>query len=108
VIGYQSLTDQGSGREFTVYSSFEFHSKAASRKASGSAPGQRSIISNSLEVRRRWIEEAGGRGRVPSAIQIKRPSGGESSEVIMLAQDDFSPGLWTMLNEIGSALLRSK
>jgi hypothetical protein len=51
------------------------------------------FVSNSLELRKTWIRQFGGKGTIPSEVRKQRPSqGGE--EVLLIGADTLSPQLW--------------
>jgi len=87
-LGYQILQKKGTGKKTRVYSSFEF----ASLKRLPTA--QRPVLlSNSLGVRKIWIEDCGGSGTLPSPVLPKKQSDSDMP-VLMIASDMFSPSLW--------------
>lgn len=103
VLGYQSLELMESNDKFRVMSSFEFgvsEVKAGRNKSKkGANVEARTVISNSLAVRRQWIENFGGEGTLPSPVRSskKGTSTGkvvEEDEVHLFAQDYVSPTFW--------------
>jgi hypothetical protein len=92
-VGYQSLDEHGKPGETRVMSPFEFGlqtSRAGKKAPHGS---ERILISNSLSVRRHWIETFGGRGIIPSSMR-KAPGKGREEPVFLVGQDALSPRLW--------------
>jgi DNA-binding transcriptional LysR family regulator len=87
-IGYQSLDSVDKESPYQVFSSFEFNQR---RKK----PAPHTLVSNSLAVRRLWIEQFGGHGWLPSELAEKPRRGGE--EVFLLAGDWIDTGLWESL-----------
>jgi len=92
-LGFQSLEEAGRAGETRVMSPYEFAQSTHGRKKRPEEP-ERMLISNSLSVRRHWIETFGGRGVIPSPMR-KSPSGrGKDAAVYLVAQDAISPRLW--------------
>lgn len=71
-----------------VYSVFEDHQKKNKRKSQAMT-----FVSNSLQVRRNWIEQYGGSGQFPSAELSSR---GEI-EVFLLALPSLPENVWELL-----------
>ncbi|MFA6236309.1 MAG: LysR family transcriptional regulator [Bacteriovorax sp.] len=94
VLGYQALKihDDKSGQ--LVMSPFELQSKFFEINAK---MNKRVLISNSLELRKRWLLSRGGKGTIPSSIRTKKSSI-EGIPVTLLAQDTFHPELWKELS----------
>jgi len=89
-LGYQSLEEAGRPGETRVMSPFEISLK---KKTRGSET-ERTLISNSLSVRRHWIESFGGRGVIPSPMRKTPSARGKDAPVYLVAQDSLSPRLW--------------
>jgi hypothetical protein len=64
------------------------------RKGARPRETERILISNSLSVRRHWIETFGGRGVIPSPMRKSQSGRGRDAAVYLVAQDAFSPRLW--------------
>jgi len=105
LLGYQSLELVESNENIRVMSSFEFGvseiKTARQNKAKKGAEAQpKTIFSNSLAVRRQWMESCGGVGTLPSAVRAaKKPAATshkvvEEDEVYLYAQDNLSAALW--------------
>jgi len=96
LLGYQSIDEFGSEAGFHVMSSFEYATQIAGHKRRSS---EKVLISNSLNVREKWIRNFGGRGTIPSTIQKRsRPRQGEVP-VLLLAPDHLPKRLWTLAME---------
>lgn len=87
-IGYQSLESVDTDSPYQVFSSFEFNQR---RKK----PAPHTLVSNSLAVRKLWMEQFGGHGWLPSELSDKPRRGGE--EVMLLAGEWVDSGLWEAL-----------
>lgn len=87
-IGYQTLDIVDMDSPFWVFSSFEF---AQRRKK----PEPNTLVSNSLAVRRLWINEFGGHGWLPSEVTDKPKRNAE--EVLLLGGDWIEEQLWQSL-----------
>lgn len=84
-VGYQTLDAVTAGSEFSVFSSFEF---AQWRKK---APPH-ALVSNSLAVRRQWIEKFGGKGWLPSEITARPRK--DADEVLLLGGEWVEAKIW--------------
>jgi hypothetical protein len=104
-LGYQSLELVESSEKFRVMSSFEFgvsEVKGArqSKSKKGEEQGPKTIISNSLAVRRQWMESCGGIGTLPSPVRSSKKAAATSNKVVeeddvyLYAQDYLSSALW--------------
>jgi hypothetical protein len=89
VIGFQSLNMVESNSKYTVFSSYEFHIRHRQK-----APGKESktLVSNSLFVRKLWLEQNGGVGSMPSALFDKPRKGAD--EVLLIGGDWLDPHVW--------------
>jgi DNA-binding transcriptional LysR family regulator len=105
LLGYQSLELVESDENVRVMSSFEFGvseiKTSRQNKAKKGAEAQpKTIFSNSLAVRRQWMESCGGVGTLPSSVRAaKKPAATlhkvvEEDEVYLYAQDNLSAALW--------------
>lgn len=92
VLGYQVLEKIQKSEVPLVMSSFEYATQRA--KQNNEKP---ILISNSLMVRKMWLEQIGGQGIVPSAVLKQRPSRDSVESVFMLANDNFNQALWEKL-----------
>ena len=99
LLGYQSLEKSGSGSGPKVFSPFDYanhvnkgHARRATHK------DQPVLLSNSLAVRKLWIEDYGGQGTVPSSAR-KNSSGSEDVPILMIASDLFNPSLWQKIEQ---------
>lgn len=55
------------------------------------------LVSNSLAIRKTYIEHFGGRGQVPSHIMTHRPGTSTEQPVQLIGSDMIAPGLWEKL-----------
>lgn len=97
-LGFQAVQKTGSGKGPRVYSQFDYASESTQassgrRAQSHVAKDHPVLLSNSLAVRKLWIEEHGGQGLVPSEVR-KRKTADDDVPVIMIASDLFNPSLW--------------
>lgn len=90
--GYQSLDWTKSNSRFKVQSSYEF---GRAKRKPKEAPAK-TLVSNSLLTRRLWLQEIGGIGLIPSALQTKGAKGME--EVLLLGIDALDPKVWAALD----------
>lgn len=93
-LGYQSLDRIESSGPFELFSSYEFNKRARLNKKKG--PQEKSyLVSNSLFVRRTWLENFGGTGTLPSDLTDKNKKG--LDEVLLIGGDWLEPRLWKIL-----------
>jgi DNA-binding transcriptional LysR family regulator len=102
-LGYQSIERVGSGEGPRVFSPFDYasqvsqsHSKRTNDKKNvdNNHPSlSRALVSNSLAVRKLWIEEHGGQGVVPSPV-CQRKTSDNDLPVVLIASDLFNTSLW--------------
>jgi hypothetical protein len=104
-LGYQSLELVENSDKFRVMSSFEFgvsevKNARHNKSKKGEQQGPKTIISNSLAVRRQWMESCGGIGTLPSPVRASKKAAASSNKVIeeddvyLYAQDYLSSALW--------------
>jgi DNA-binding transcriptional LysR family regulator len=94
-LGFQSLEETGKSGRTRVLSPYEYGMSQASVKASlGRTSPERILVSNSLFVRRTWIESHGGRGIIPSGLRKSATGKGREEPALLVAQDTFPPRLW--------------
>lgn len=86
-LGYQTLDPSKLKGSVNVFSPFEYHAKASQLKKD-----HQILISNSLLIRRNWLEKFGGEGQLPSKMK-KKPQK-DSLPVYLFAQETISPTLW--------------
>jgi len=84
-IGHQTMDNVSSNGDFSVLSSFEY---GRLKKK----PENKTLISNSLAVRRSWLEKFGGTGQLPSPIHENR--GRDTMSVLIIAGETFNESLW--------------
>jgi LysR family transcriptional regulator, transcriptional activator for aaeXAB operon len=91
ILGYQELTRRGSG-SVEVVSPFEY-------EKSYGKPKQRSkkqfLISNSLNIRKTWIESKSGAGIVPSEVRPPKNSYAKGEvPVLVIGSELLTPNQW--------------
>ncbi len=89
-IGRQSLDLLSKGVKTQVLSSFEYHSH-------GTEENKFVFVSNSLEVRKHWIDHFGGEGFFPSKIKSLHSNSGSSVPVLLMGADYLSPITWNKI-----------
>ena len=88
VIGYQQVETQRKPSKWSVFSTYEYDRLT---------PDTRGVlISNSLDVRRFWIEEKGFKGSLPSELLAKKPKS-NAETVYVIAGTNFPEVLWEKL-----------
>jgi len=93
VCGYQSLDVIEKSKAFTLYSTFEFNLRTKPKRLAN----EKTLVSNSLYVRKQWLEKFGGSGTVPSELVAKASKG--FGEVMLIGGDWLDPHIWQVLSE---------
>ncbi len=95
-LGTQSLEliqSQGPHAALEVMSPFEFmvaHSKSKSRD-------QKIFVSNSLQARKQWLTQMGGKGHLPSAVLNRKPTKKSETPVLLLGNNRVPELIWKKL-----------
>lgn len=96
-LGHQLIEKTGATNGPRVMSGFDFanhlhrqHRAGAKRE---SPKDEQVLVSNSLSVRKTWIQELGGHGMVPSEVRRRKMSD-DDVPVILMASDMFNTSLW--------------
>jgi hypothetical protein len=100
VLGYQTLeekTRQTKGALVLIRSGYEYQSQS-SRKKPESAEAKSTLVSNSLSLRRYWMENYGGRGLFPSALHGRSSSDKSETPVILLGQESLGSRAWKLIS----------
>lgn len=69
----------------------------ASKRERDETANSKIILSNSLAVRRLYLDEHGGRGQVPGPVQKKRPGTSTEQPVYLIGTEILPPVLWEKL-----------
>jgi len=90
-IGYQSLDKTETSKALHVMSPFEYGAKRSGIKSSGI---EKVLVSNSLAVRKMWLEQYEGYGTLPSAVKKQKSKKEDTERVLLLGADTLSLALW--------------
>lgn len=91
-LGFQHIEWVQTNSKVMVMSSFEYHAKMHKKEA---AATERTLVSNSLEIRKEWFKRFGGTGTMPSEVLGKVPSKeGNDERVYLIGSDQIMPGIW--------------
>lgn len=95
-VGVQYMAEFKTNNQFLVLSPFELNNTKV--KTNLQAP--KVFISNSLTVRKLWLDRVGGYGSIPSQVVTKKKKDSTvSNEVLILAHDHVGQDIWkTILN----------
>lgn len=93
VCAYQMLEQVEKPGAAQLYSSYE-HSQRARKKGPATGPV---VVSNSLYVRKTWLEKFGGKGSMPASTTDKPKRG--SDEILLLGGEWLDPRVWAVLCE---------
>ena len=91
-LGFQVFETLETNKTVQVMSPFEFSHRSSRRTQKATA--RRVFLSNSLVLRRSWVEQQGGYGDFPSSVRAKKVGVASESPVYLIASDLFSPTLW--------------
>lgn len=93
-LGYQVVERTGTHGGIKVFSAFDYANYIHQSQGRRSPPkNERVLISNSLAVRRTWVEDHAGFGIIPSDVRRKKTTENDMP-VILMATDVFNPTLW--------------
>lgn len=93
-VGYQSLKLINSDSPYMVYSPYEY----AQHRSKGKKTNKKILISNSLFLRKQWLQTFKGSGYLPSKI-LSRPSEGKFP-LYVVGSDLLSPQLWEQVLKV--------
>jgi molybdenum-dependent DNA-binding transcriptional regulator ModE len=102
VCAFQALEHVERPGDFQLYSTFEQSQRARKKAAttrdhSGRPSATPTIVSNSLYVRKTWLDRYGGKSSMPSSTTDKPKRG--SDEILLLGGEWLDPRVWTVLCE---------
>lgn len=97
-LGYQVFDRRQSTTGPRVLSPYEYASYSQTQKKTRSS-AQKVLVSNSLAVRKSWIENNGGSGSIPSDVRRRKTSEADAP-VLLIASDVMNPALWERLEQI--------
>ena len=95
-VGYQQIEQISTNKDIHLFGSFEY--SALDKKDLEKIKNV--LVSNSLSLRRHWLEEIGGTGMLP--VDAKKGRGKGHFPIFILASDLMSPKLWTQIGEIAA------
>ncbi len=99
-IGFQTFQIFKSKADTLVVSPYEFGIRK--KKVTDRTPGPKTFISNSLALRRSWLDQFGGEGAIPSIVQ--KQNGAGSLPVLLIGTELFHESLWAVVTDsAGSA-----
>ncbi len=102
VLGYQELRPVQTNPKVGVYSLFEYRAEVEGKRAGGTQrmnlPAQ-SLVSNSLSVRRAWLDAYGGTGQLPSDLRRDRKAGKGDEPALLIGQDSLDDRVWKLLQK---------
>ncbi|MGZ3768861.1 MAG: helix-turn-helix domain-containing protein [Bdellovibrio sp.] len=93
-LGFQKLEAIQSSDQFAVLSSFEYG--RANKKELESYPHL--FVSNSLSIRKSWLENIGGTGNLPT--EVKKGKLKDTENVLMIGTELLNPGLWESITSV--------
>ena len=100
-LGYQVFDRRQNAGGPRVLSPYEYanHAQSTKKAASKAAKSSQLLVSNSLAVRRLWIENHGASGSIPSDMRRRKTSDADTP-VILVASDLMNPAVWARLEQI--------
>jgi DNA-binding transcriptional LysR family regulator len=93
VLGYQVLERQGSAAGILCQSPFEYATEPGHGHAHQPVETHKILISNSLALRHRWIEDHEGCGILPSVVRARKTRE-EDRAVLFLGRDQLPSRQW--------------
>lgn len=94
-LGFQSLEMIQLNPKFEVMSTFEYGAKKDKGKGT-----EKTLISNSLLLRRMWFDKFGGKGTLPSTLKKTKMSKLDTERIVLLGTDTLSPKTWEKIEKI--------
>ena len=91
-LGHQQLEKVQTNSRYGVLSTFE-HGRANPKEF---AAFPHILVSNSLAIRKNWLQTPGGTGSMPSALHKGKAKNTES--VLLLGSEILNPKLWSLLS----------
>lgn len=101
-LGYQGFEHVHGNGKYLVQSPYEHGREKRRRSEIESANSQKLFVSNSLALRRMWLNRYGGSGHIPGKVQKTREN--DMLPVTLLANDLFNDSLWKLLIEAAKRL----
>lgn len=92
-IGFQSVQPVEKSNEFQIYSPFEFTKTNPRHKKTT----EKVFVSNSLNLRKTWLDRFGGRGNLPTDVSPTRNKG--EDPVYLVGSELMSPLMWDKVAE---------
>lgn len=97
MLGYQTLQQIKKNEKYLVKSTFEYSLTTSKKRGKDDAP---IIVSNSLEIRKLWLNKFGGTGTLPSSLSKKPITRDENLlEISLIGHETFSKELWEEVNK---------
>ena len=101
-LGYQTLEEKsrpGKSSSARIQSGYEFRSGSGPRRSRASTPeeGATTIISNSLSLRRHWLETFGGSGLFPSPLHSRSSGAKAETPVLLLGAESLGMRIWKLI-----------
>lgn len=93
-LGFQKLETIESSKNFAVLSSFEYG--RANKKELETFPHL--FVSNSLSIRRSWLQNIGGTGHLPT--EVKKGKLKDTESVLLIGTEVLSPILWENITSV--------
>ncbi|MFN8791605.1 MAG: LysR family transcriptional regulator [Bdellovibrionales bacterium] len=92
-IGYQRLDKVQTRDDFGVFSTFEFNRTPEKERSAF----KHVLVSNSLMIRKDWLEKFGGTGWMPS--EAKKTKVKDQEPVLLIGSELLSPQLWSEIEK---------
>ena len=97
LLGYQILEKLGERADLKVMSQFEFGTLTHPDRVLRSS---KAFVSNSTGLRRDWIRQFGGIGKLPSEIQKRPGTPATTQRALLIGQDQLGPNLWKLIESL--------
>lgn len=93
MLGHQVWDVRENESDFWIASPFEYD-QAKNKKVKDEG---KVLVSNSLVVRRQWLNQIGGRGQLPGPVSRRYDS--QSTRVMAVGADHLKSSIWQIVNE---------
>ena len=99
-LGYQNFKSVDTQTELAVLSPYEYQSLKRKNEE-----GERMFISNSLAIRKTWLDKNGGVGKIPADVQ--RDKAQTDHEVLLIGTELFHEALWDLVASHGTEIIKT-
>ncbi|MGE3974209.1 MAG: LysR family transcriptional regulator [Bdellovibrionales bacterium] len=101
-LGYQTMKHMNPSQKLKVMSQYEFRTARHKKKK-----GEKHFVSNSLLMRKEWLDHFGGSGLVPSSIHEEPIKEMRDQEVLVIGSDLLNQKVWNRALRVFQRFIKS-